>query len=51
LLDLKDFVEEIDGYLALRTDIICTEACPCALDSMQPWANVLSQDEMEYYRE
>jgi hypothetical protein len=37
LLEVKDFVTEIDDYMALRTDVICTDACPCAIEDYSPW--------------
>ena len=52
LLEAKDFVDDIDSYLALRAQVICTEACPCNIVNYLPWNTKFGHDfDMSVYRE
>jgi hypothetical protein len=49
LLEVKDFVTEIDDYMALRTDVICTNACPCGIEDYSRWDEQFTDFDMNQY--
>jgi hypothetical protein len=49
LLELKDYVTEIDDYLALRTEVICTDLCPCPIEDYTPWESQFSDFDVTKY--